>query len=82
MLGYLGGARRGAVCYNAVHTYIVPILLAAMGIVTSSPLAIGIAAIWIAHIAFDRMIGVGLKYADAFGHTHLSASPKSANPEK
>ncbi|HJU52615.1 MAG TPA: DUF4260 family protein, partial [Acidimicrobiia bacterium] len=26
---------------------------------------------WLAHIGLDRFLGYGLKYADAFGHTHL-----------
>jgi Domain of unknown function (DUF4260) len=29
------------------------------------------AAIWIAHIAFDRLLGFGLKYPEAFKPTHL-----------
>jgi hypothetical protein len=32
---------------------------------------LGIALIWTAHIGFDRMMGYGLKYATAFGATHL-----------
>ncbi len=30
-----------------------------------------IALIWAAHIGFDRLVGYGLKYSEAFGATHL-----------
>ncbi|MCL4805949.1 MAG: DUF4260 family protein, partial [Anaerolineae bacterium] len=30
-----------------------------------------VALIWLAHIGLDRMLGFGLKYPDAFRHTHL-----------
>jgi hypothetical protein len=33
--------------------------------------AVQAAAIWIAHVGFDRMLGHGLKYETAFGDTHL-----------
>jgi hypothetical protein len=32
---------------------------------------LAIAAVWAAHIGFDRMLGYGLKYSSAFGDTHL-----------
>jgi hypothetical protein len=72
MLGYLGGRRIGAAVYNAGHTYIAPAALAAYGVFQAQPLALEIALIWIAHIGFDRLLGYGLKYQTAFGHTHLS----------
>jgi hypothetical protein len=31
-----------------------------------------IALIWIAHIAFDRLLGFGLKYPTQFKDTHLN----------
>ena len=36
-----------------------------------APLAVAAALILAGHIGFDRMLGYGLKYPDAFGHTHL-----------
>jgi hypothetical protein len=36
------------------------------------PFGLQIALIWGAHIGMDRAVGYGLKYADAFKHTHLS----------
>jgi hypothetical protein len=41
-----------------------------LGFATSQPV---LALIWVAHIGFDRLLGYGLKYASAFGHTHLGA---------
>ncbi len=72
MLGYLAGPRIGAAVYNAGHTYIAPTALAAFGLLQAQPLALEIGLIWIAHIGFDRLLGFGLKYQSAFGHSHLS----------
>jgi hypothetical protein len=73
MLGYLGGRKLGAAVYNLAHTYMLPAALAAYSLYQSQPLALDIALIWIAHIGFDRLLGLGLKYQTAFRHTHLSA---------
>ena len=69
MLGYLAGPRAGAIAYNAAHSYLAPgaLAIAAPWIPTLAPFAV----IWIAHIGMDRMLGYGLKYATAFGDTHL-----------
>lgn len=71
MLGYLGGARLGAICYNMAHSYVTPLVLAAIGLWAGSDVALQIALIWGAHIAADRAIGYGLKYARGFKATHL-----------
>jgi len=71
MLGYLRGPRWGAALYNVGHTYLAPALLALAGWWMAERSAFGIALIWTAHIGFDRMLGYGLKYATAFGATHL-----------
>ncbi len=71
MLGYLGGNRTGAACYNAVHTLVLPAVLAGCGILTATPLIVQLALIWFAHIAGDRLLGYGLKYPDEFKKTHL-----------
>jgi len=76
MLGYLRSSRLGALSYNAGHTYVAPALLAALGLVVG-PLALGIAAIWLAHIGFDRALGYGLKLGEGFGHTHLGLVGKA-----
>lgn len=71
MVGYLRGPRVGALVYNLAHAYVLPLGLAAIGIVGVQPLATSIALIWIAHIGFDRMLGYGLKRPTGFKHTHL-----------
>jgi hypothetical protein len=70
-LGYVAGARAGAVAYNAAHSYIGPVALLAMGALMATPVMIAGALIWCAHIGFDRMLGFGLKYGTEFGATHL-----------
>jgi Domain of unknown function (DUF4260) len=69
LLGYLAGARIGAVSYNAAHSYVGPALLALLGL--ALPGLWPWVALWIAHIGLDRALGYGLKYASAFGDTHL-----------
>jgi hypothetical protein len=68
-LGYLAGPRVGATSYNALHTYVGPLLLAGALILNGSPPAI--ALIWTAHIGLDRLLGYGLKYPRGFSETHL-----------
>lgn len=71
MLGYLAGPRIGAAAYNAVHTLIAPGILALAGWWLALPLLTGLALILLAHIAADRALGYGLKYASGFKDTHL-----------
>jgi hypothetical protein len=71
MLGYLAGNRRGAIGYNIGHSYVLPLTLALFGAIARQRLALRLALIWGAHIGFDRMLGIGLKYPTAFMDTHL-----------
>jgi len=71
MLGYLRNPRWGAALYNAGHSYLAPALVLLVGWCMAERSALSIALIWTAHIGFDRMLGYGLKYATAFGATHL-----------
>jgi hypothetical protein len=71
MLGYLANPRVGAAIYNLGHVVFVPFSLFAVGYGTQRPLAIAIAIIWFSHIAFDRLLGYGLKYPTRFKDTHL-----------
>jgi hypothetical protein len=70
-LGYLAGPRAGAAAYNAAHSTLGPLLLAAASIAFGQPLVLGIALIWLAHVGFDRALGYGLKYGAGFTFTHL-----------
>jgi Domain of unknown function (DUF4260) len=71
LLGYLGGARRGAQLYDAAHTYVLPVVLAAAGVLADADRAVQIGLIWLAHIGIDRAVGYGLKYPSAAKDTHL-----------
>ncbi|WP_293904142.1 DUF4260 domain-containing protein [Phenylobacterium sp.] len=71
MLGYLVNRRIGAAAYNFGHTYLSPAALAAAGFAAHAPTTYLWALIWAAHISFDRLVGYGLKYPQAFGATHL-----------
>lgn len=72
MLAYLAGTRIGSLGYNFAHTYTVPIALGGLGVWTGTSLVILIAAVWIAHIGADRLLGYGLKSPSGFKDTHLS----------
>lgn len=72
MLGYLAGGRIGAMTYNFVHTYTVPIFLLLALWFFGQTSYIWLAVIWVAHIGFDRLLGFGLKYETAFKDTHLN----------
>lgn len=69
-VGYLAGPRIGAAVYNAAHSTIGPILLAGASLL-GWPALLPLAIIWAGHVGFDRALGYGLKYPDAFGSTHL-----------
>jgi hypothetical protein len=72
LAGYLAGPRVGAVAYNALHTWLSPFLLAVLAALHIFPEGAWLVAlIWAAHIGMDRVLGLGLKYASAFGNTHL-----------
>jgi len=70
-VGYLAGSRFGASMYNAAHTYLGPAVLVTIGTIDRSPLLLSLGFVWFAHIGMDRAVGYGLKYRDAFAHTHL-----------
>jgi hypothetical protein len=82
MLGYLANSRIGAHCYNAMHSYILPIALALAALLLSRPALLPFALIWFNHIGIDRLLGYGLKYPGGFGFTHLSPSGKQPVPSE
>ena len=71
-LGYLAGNRVGAWSYNLVHTYATALTAGLTAHLLGVDLALQIALIWTAHIAFDRALGYGLKSPEGFKHTHLN----------
>ena len=70
-IGYFFGPRVGSIAYNLAHTIVWPLLIGLAGWWLGWTWAAPVALIWLAHIGMDRMVGYGLKYPDAFRHTHL-----------
>jgi hypothetical protein len=76
---YLAGPRIGAIAYNAMHSLIGPLALASLSLLGVVPTtALPLAAIWLAHVGFDRALGYGLKYQSGFGDTHLGRIGRAA----
>ncbi len=69
--GYLINPKIGARVYNIGHVYAAPVILIAVHYLARLPLALPVSIIWIAHIAFDRVLGFGLKHESGFKDTHL-----------
>jgi len=78
MLPYLLNPRVGAVAYNLAHSYVAPLALAISAVVLHENRLLPYLYIWTAHIAMDRCLGYGLKYAAGFGVTHLGILGKPA----
>jgi hypothetical protein len=75
LAGYLLRDKRVAAwLYNAIHSYLLPILLVLVACHRTDVRLEQIAAIWISHIAFDRLLGFGLKYREAFQPTHIQSA--------
>jgi hypothetical protein len=75
MVGYLLNPRTGSALYNLGHAFFVPLALFAVALGTHRPLLAAVATIWFCHIAFDRLLGYGLKYPAHFKDTHLQHLP-------
>ncbi len=71
MVGYLAGPRMGAFIYNLAHTYVAPVICWLFVYFAHWPSFTSLIIIWVAHIAFDRLLGYGLKYGTAFESTHF-----------
>ncbi|WP_312124874.1 DUF4260 domain-containing protein [Lysinibacillus boronitolerans] len=71
MVGYLINTKIGALFYNMGHSFVLPAMIMAIGLLTTTPILLMAALIWLAHIFLDRALGYGLKYEDAFKKTHL-----------
>lgn len=75
LLGYASTQKAlAAGLYNAVHSFVLPLVLGIVAWRTSSRLAAELTLIWIAHIAFDRLLGFGLKYREGFKPTHIQSA--------
>jgi hypothetical protein len=71
MVGYLVNTRVGAVCYNLAHHKAIAAVVLLVGWSLHAPMFLLAGLLLWAHSSFDRVLGYGLKYPDAFTHTHL-----------
>jgi hypothetical protein len=71
MAGYLTAPRFGAWVYNFVHHRAVCLLCFVAGAWLKIPVLSLVGVILFAHSSLDRVLGYGLKFTDAFSHTHL-----------
>ena len=71
LLAFAAGPRIGAVAYNAAHTYLFPVALAALGVVAEADWPVRVGLIWLMHIGVDRAVGYGLKYPSGPKETHI-----------
>lgn len=71
ILAYAGGPKMGAVVYNIIHHRGLGIILYIAGAVVGLGWVQLAGLIVLGHASFDRIFGYGLKYPDAFSHTHL-----------
>ncbi len=80
MLGYLAGPKIGAAIYNAVHSWVLVVVLFFLAFYPgggdtfylSLPFILG------AHIGIDRALGFGLKHRTGFKDTHLGRLGRAA----
>jgi hypothetical protein len=84
---YWVGPRIGGAAYNLAHFFVWPLAVGGYGVLDASPFAQQVALIWAAHIAFDRALGWGLKYAESFCHTDmglksLPLAPRALLPQE
>ena len=71
MLGYMINPRVGALTYNLLHHKGIAVALFLIGAWLSIPPLQLAGTIILGHSSADRVLGYGLKYPDAFQHTHL-----------
>ena len=71
MVGYLANPRVGSWTYNFIHHKGLAMALYVLGHLLSIPWLMFTGTILLGHSSFDRVLGYGLKYSDAFQNTHL-----------
>ena len=71
MVGYLVGSHPGAIVYNVAHNWFTALAVLGLGLALALPPLVLAGWVVVAHVGGDRLAGYGLKYAPAFGDTHL-----------
>ncbi len=79
MLGYLINTKIGALTYNMIHVKALGISIYLIGVLLASqPIQLA-GLILFGHSSMDRILGYGLKFQDAFTHTHLGNLDSAQN---
>ncbi len=73
LLAYYRGPEAGAKVYNLLHTYVLALPLAVVALGTGGSWLTALGFGWVAHIAIDRALGLGLKSTHSFRQTHFHA---------
>lgn len=71
MIGYIFNTKIGAALYNVFHNKGLAVLLYLIGTYSFNYYLLIAGIIIFGHSSLDRFLGFGLKYGDAFKHTHL-----------
>lgn len=71
MLGYLSNPKYGAMLYNLFHHQALALITLSLGWQIGNDWIYLTGIILLGHSSMDRIFGYGLKYQDAFKHTHL-----------
>lgn len=71
MLGYLAGARLGAIVYNIFHHQGIAAVLILLGWYGQYEWVLLAGIVMLGHSTMDRLFGYGLKHFSGFKHTHL-----------
>jgi hypothetical protein len=71
VIGYLFNTKVGAITYNFTHNKALAVVIGLSGYYLQINELMFAGLILISHSSMDRMLGFGLKYSDAFKHTHL-----------
>lgn len=72
MTGYVFGPKLGAAAYNLSHTYVTVGAVWLIGHWFRIPSVAPHCHACVARIGFDRLLGFGLNYPNAFKDTHLA----------
>ncbi|HKF85731.1 MAG TPA: DUF4260 domain-containing protein [Candidatus Limnocylindrales bacterium] len=79
-IGYLAGPKVGAMAYNLAHTWAPGVAVLGIGLALGVPAIVLAGAVLVAHTGMDRAAGYGLKYATAFGDTHMGWIGRRPSP--
>ncbi|GAB1445877.1 MAG: DUF4260 domain-containing protein [Cyclobacteriaceae bacterium] len=77
MLGYLVNSKVGAITYNILHHKGIAVACYFLGYYLIIHELTFVGVLLLGHSSFDRIFGYGLKYPDAFNHTHLGVIGKN-----